>query len=38
MYSKLTSNLEIEKAKQLADIEIEKFKQHFHAIEPNKRP
>ncbi len=34
IYSKLTTDLEIEKAKRLADIEIGEFKQHVTAIGP----
>ena len=33
-YSKLTSDLEIEKAKRLADIETQEFKEHVNAIGP----
>ncbi len=33
-YTKLTSDLEIEKARRLADIETEEFKQHVTAIGP----
>ena len=33
-YARLTSNLEIEKAKRLADIETEEFKEHVTAIGP----
>jgi len=34
IYSKLTTDLEIDKAKRLADIEIGEFKQHVTAIGP----
>ena len=33
-YARLTSDLEIEKVKRLADIETEEFKQHVTAIGP----
>ncbi len=33
-YSKLVSDLDIEKAKRLADIETQEFKEHVNAIGP----